>query len=54
VTFPTTLTKAQVGSIQTALSTMKKAADDVDMSNAEIVQLTEYNESVRNTRATGG
>lgn len=31
-----------------------KTGADVDMSNAEIVQLTEYNESVRNTRATGG
>lgn len=31
-----------------------KVGADVDMSTAEVVNLTEYNETVRNTRATGG
>lgn len=31
-----------------------KPSVDVDMSSAETVMLTEYNDSVRNTKVTGG
>lgn len=54
VAFPTSLNKTQVGQLQTALASMKPAASDVDMSSAETVMLTDYNEKERNTRATGG
>jgi DnaJ family protein A protein 2 len=52
VTFPATLNKTQIAGIATSLSTMK--SPDVDMSTAETVMLSDYNETVRNTRATGG
>jgi len=52
VTFPKTLPKAAIGSIQDALKQQKPA--DSEMDAGETVMLSAYSEKDRNSQATGG
>jgi len=52
VTFPKTLPKAAIGSIQDALKQQKPA--DSEMDAGETVMLSVYSEKDRNSQATGG